>query len=386
MLRIGEFSNLAKATVKTLRFYEEKGLLIPARVDEWTGYRYYESEQLVTLTKILALRTAGLSVAAIGEYLKNENNDISVLELQRVALKKEINEAKSRLINLENIIKAEKEKTNMSYEAVIKEIPEYTVYYKRGKVKDFSEIFPFVLGCGEECKKMNPDLECHDDDYCYVSYLDEEFTPVNMTIEYAEAVKKAGIETDNVKFRTLPKAKAVCVMHRGSYDKLPEAYAFAMKYVKENGYTIAAVPRERYIDGCWNKENEEDWLTEIEVIISENEEEAKDKYGETSEYKESAEKHSKMTAGEEVSSVRAAEKIFSEFAAIREKSPECSEAQATVKKWQEHITKYHYNCTKEILSSLAEMYVGDERFKENIDLNGKGTAQFMADAIKIYCK
>ena len=48
MLKIGEFSKLSMLTVKALRFYEKEGLLSPARVDEWTGYRMYDTAQLRT--------------------------------------------------------------------------------------------------------------------------------------------------------------------------------------------------------------------------------------------------------------------------------------------------------------------------------------------------
>ena len=46
-LKIGEFSRLMQVTVKTLRHYEHKGLLIPDEIDEWTGYRYYNIEQML---------------------------------------------------------------------------------------------------------------------------------------------------------------------------------------------------------------------------------------------------------------------------------------------------------------------------------------------------
>ncbi len=52
MLKIGEFSKLSQITVKALRFYEKEGLLIPASVDEWTGYRFYNTEQLETAARI----------------------------------------------------------------------------------------------------------------------------------------------------------------------------------------------------------------------------------------------------------------------------------------------------------------------------------------------
>ena len=78
---------------------------------------------------------------------------------------------------------------------------------------------------------------------------------------------KAGAENERIKFRTLPATKAICIYHKGPYDNLGEAYAYIMKYAEENGYRMSGFPRECYIDGVWNKENPEDWLTEIQLPI-----------------------------------------------------------------------------------------------------------------------
>ena len=57
------------------------------------------------------------------------------------------------------------------------------------------------------------------------------------------------------------------IYHKGSYANIGEAYAFLMKYADQNGYTVAGLARECYIDGIWNKESEEEWLTEIQLPI-----------------------------------------------------------------------------------------------------------------------
>ena len=77
--------------------------------------------------------------------------------------------------------------------------------------------------------------------------------------------------------------------------------------------------------------------------------------------------------------------IFAEFSACKDSgaSADSAEAQALVAKLQEHITKNYYTCTDEILAGLGKMYVADERFKKNIDKYGEGTAEFVAEAIKV---
>ena len=62
MFRIGQFSEMSKTTIKTLRYYDEVNLLKPEQVDTETGYRLYTTRQLVTLHRIRGLRQAGLSL------------------------------------------------------------------------------------------------------------------------------------------------------------------------------------------------------------------------------------------------------------------------------------------------------------------------------------
>ena len=66
--------------------------------------------------------------------------------------------------------------------------------------------------------------------------------------------------------------------------------------------------------------------------------------------------------------------------------PDSPEAQALVKKLQGYITDHYYTCTDEILAGLGQMYVADERFKENIDKYADGTAEFVSEVIKMYTK
>lgn len=56
LYRIGEFSKLTKTTIKTLRYYDEVGLLKPDTIDKFTGYRFYGTDQLVKLHYIQSLR------------------------------------------------------------------------------------------------------------------------------------------------------------------------------------------------------------------------------------------------------------------------------------------------------------------------------------------
>ena len=68
MYKIGDFSSMSKTTIKTLRYYEKEGLLMPVYIEQNTGYRYYESSQLIDISKIISLRQIGLSIKEIKKF------------------------------------------------------------------------------------------------------------------------------------------------------------------------------------------------------------------------------------------------------------------------------------------------------------------------------
>ena len=81
MLKIGDFSNLARVTIKALRYYDELGLLKPVKVDEFTGYRYYEASQLTQVQRIIALKDMGLSLEEVSRLLRDNVSISHILDL-----------------------------------------------------------------------------------------------------------------------------------------------------------------------------------------------------------------------------------------------------------------------------------------------------------------
>jgi DNA-binding transcriptional MerR regulator len=86
MFRIGDFSQLGQVSVRTLRLYDELGLLKPAQIDKFTGYRYHAIEQLPRLNRILALKDLGLSLEQIADLLQR---DLPVDQLRSLLLSKQ---------------------------------------------------------------------------------------------------------------------------------------------------------------------------------------------------------------------------------------------------------------------------------------------------------
>ena len=128
--------------------------------------------------------------------------------------------------------------------------------------------------------------------------------------------------------------------------------------------------------------------SEYETARQQYEDEAKRRWGGTDAYRESQAKTRSYSKDKWNDVLDGLNGVFVEFAECKKCGERAASdtAQRLVKKLQDYITANFYCCTDDILAGLGQMYVCDERFKNNIDKNGEGTAEFVAEAIKIYCK
>ena len=118
--------------------------------------------------------------------------------------------------------------------------------------------------------------------------------------------------------------------------------------------------------------------------LDEYEIEAKERWGNTEQYKEFKQRNKSKQENEE--NAKQMMNIFAEIGELKNLSVEDKEVQEKIKELQEFITDNYYNCTNEVLTGLGQMYISDERFRENIDkAGGKGTAEFVHKAILVYC-
>ncbi|MDD3362125.1 MAG: MerR family transcriptional regulator [Hespellia sp.] len=125
--------------------------------------------------------------------------------------------------------------------------------------------------------------------------------------------------------------------------------------------------------------------TEIEEAKEKYAKEVKDRWGTTDAYTQSQKKTAGYGKDDWKKVTEQMDELLKEFAQHLGESPQCEEVQVLVGQWQQHITDTYYDCTKEVLAGLGQMYVADERFTKNMDKFGAGTAKLISDAIAVYC-
>lgn len=145
---------------------------------------------------------------------------------------------------------------------------------------------------------------------------------------------------------------------------------------------LIALAREIYESGVIKMNFEAFDKSAIEAYANE----AKEKWGDTTAYKEYEKRAENTTEAEQKVYSGELMQIFARFGEIKAEDPSSGKAKALAVELKDFISAHYYSCTTEILSGLGQMYVQDERFRKNIDAaGGEGTAEFAAKVIQSYC-
>ncbi len=238
MLKIGEFSKIAQVSVKTLRYYDQVGLLNPAHIDRFTGYRFYTLSQLGRLNRILALKDLDFSLDQIQGLLKVElpgETMKKMLESKSSELRERLNEDQARLLRVENRLKQLAEGSgSLPAAVVIKSAPNLLLSTIRqtlpaqSALKDWQtsrlEIIHTYLA-QKNLKPQGPDLLIYHQDEYRETDLDVE---VGTVIRVAKSAQEKMPAEEFIQFRVLPGANQLAsAIHQTRTGMLWETYALA---------------------------------------------------------------------------------------------------------------------------------------------------------------
>jgi DNA-binding transcriptional MerR regulator len=154
MFRIGEFAQIAQVSGRQLRFYDQLGLLRPARIDPQTGYRYYSIRQLPRLNSILALKELGLSLEQIGPLLQDEISPAdlrAMLTMKRAQVEQSLREDEARLRHIESrIAQIDRRGGIGDYDVVVKSVAPTPFLSLRCSCENMDEVVRMVRTVAED--------------------------------------------------------------------------------------------------------------------------------------------------------------------------------------------------------------------------------------------
>ncbi len=269
MFKIGEFSKLSMVSTKTLRYYDEIGLFKPAKIDRFSGYRYYSASQLSRLNRILALKDLGLSLDQITHLLESDLPPAEIrgmLRRKQVEIETQVREEQARLARVETRLRQiEQEGTMPTQEIVLKEIPAQTAATVR-------QVLPSMDQLGGLYEELFSYLAQHRVRFAgpaFTIYHDPEYHEQDVDVEVGVPVTDAVPSGDKVKTREMPAVKEMaCIVHQGSYDTLSAPYNQLTMWIETNGYRIAGPPREIYVRGPETGSDPSTYVTEIQLPVA----------------------------------------------------------------------------------------------------------------------
>ncbi len=269
MLSIGEFSKACGLTVKALRFYHERGVLTPAKVDPHSGYRYYDEHNLETAHVIRALRDLDFSLDDIAQVLENCDDDrdaVAYLENHKRQLAEKLDHYRDLIHKIDRLVTQQQQTredvamNQASFEIEERQTEPMLVAGLRmtGRYCDMGK------GFGQVARKVGR----HIAGKAMCLYYDGEYKEEGADFEPCFPIRKA-VEAEGLHVRELPAARCVTLIHRGPYDTLSRSYARALAYAKDKGYELDLPSREVYLKGPGMifKGNPKKYLTEIQLPI-----------------------------------------------------------------------------------------------------------------------
>lgn len=261
--QIGQFSKITMLTIKTLRYYHEKELLIPSEISNDSGYRYYSEAQIQTARLIKLLKSYEFTINEIHEILENSQDESDIQayldekyegferKIQRYeTLKKEI-KSYSRPKEVVSMNNSTVDRIEISDKMII------SVTYT-GRYQDVGKYMGILFKAAGSNAVGKPFCIYHDK-----SYQDE--ANIEVCIQVRKEITKAGVN-----YKILTGGSALSILHIGPYDKLGDAYKTITDYMNAHNLVSDLPSREHYLKGpgMLLKGNPSKYQTEIQYILN----------------------------------------------------------------------------------------------------------------------
>jgi DNA-binding transcriptional MerR regulator/effector-binding domain-containing protein len=267
MFSIGEFSKITGLTIKTLRFYHEKGVLTPTRVDAGTGYRWYAPAKVEVARVIAELRKLEFTLSDIAEILSSfddESDILDNLQRQKSTIDERLRQYRNISQQLDRIIISEREVRSAmqltTYEVEEQELQPVLIagVRMRGRYSD----------CGRGFAQIGRRFGRYVCGKPMLLHYDSEYKADDADFEACMPISR-GASRDGIEVRELAGGRCVSLLHKGPYEELGRSYERVFAWIRDRDYQIVTPTREIYVKGPGMifKGNPDKYVTEIQVLI-----------------------------------------------------------------------------------------------------------------------
>ena len=263
LVPIGRFSQVCRLTVKALRHYDELGVLVPAHIDEASGYRYYSLAQAADAERIRLLRSLGMPLDEVRGVLRAPSRQAraELLAAHRRRLQAEIATLGEALTRLELLLDGKE--PVMSYTVNVKEVSSQPILGIRLHTSlaaigneaggALGELFAYLAELG--VRPAGPPGAQY--------YQGEAFQEDDLDVEFWVPIDKRLAGRGRMNGGELAAGAAATTLHAGPYDQLGNAYSALAAWIQQHGHDMAGPPRELYLVGPGQAATPADLRTEV---------------------------------------------------------------------------------------------------------------------------
>ena len=262
-------ARLAQVSVRTLRHYDDLGLLKPAHVDPLTGYRYYTPDQVLRLHRILVLRDLGVQLSEVGQLI---DDDVTVEQLRGILRLRQAEACARLAAQTEQLTRVEirlaqlEEGSMAAYEVIVKRLEPLRVVALSEDLVGYDEI-------GEACRRMYPQLHAalarhrvgfHGLSLALYEDTGDEDLPLRITTALP-VPSEVTIDVDGLTTIELTAVeRAATTVVRGAPEKFHEAFRALHEWIEQSGDQATSFERELYLDCDGPRDT---WVTELQSIL-----------------------------------------------------------------------------------------------------------------------
>lgn len=264
MLSIGAFAQIGQVTHRMLRHWDTAGLLVPAHVDEFSGYRSYDPSQLARLHRIVALRQLGFGLDDISMILEqgvDADRIGALLRVRRAEVEEEHRIAAGRLIDVERRLHLIESENHMSHiEIIEKPLPAVRLAAQRAVVGSQPEVAGVVGPAFDAVAQVIGDVRGALE--TPIAEYDNTEDGLSITAGYAYA----GSAREGFEIVELPAVDAaVCGVHLGPMSGIAESWQAIHAEILARGFVPSGACRELYVRA--ESEDQSDWVTELQQPV-----------------------------------------------------------------------------------------------------------------------
>lgn len=263
-MRIGDFARLGNVSVRTVRFYDQEGLLAASRVDVNSGYRHYDAKQFARLRQIRAFQEMGFSLGEIRELLHRDWSPAelrTVMEHRKAELKGQIDNDIMRLERIEQGLQNLTRGQNGPSPVMLRETRPAWVVSLRERIRRYEEAEEMFQ---ELERRISPRL-LEAERFALWHSCEASGGPIDC--EVVRHLRRPVTPAAGVRMYELPAVTVASVFHCGGDDTVPESYKHLSRWLAHSDYRLAGAKREIYWIECGGGTSSEA-LTEIQFPVA----------------------------------------------------------------------------------------------------------------------